>query len=376
MRFTKSFFKDRSLTGFTPLEYTPCQKSVSTKKNIHNIIVGKKCLFKDRSLTGFSLLELLIGFVIMTVVLLAGASLSHDLIDANRYKKTMTEMEKVAHAMVGEPEEVQTGHQAGFGYFGLHHGWPAGDDRDGVALVMYELTAEPKGITEAGIHDFLMDEWGKEYRFRWNEFGSDYERKIESYGSDGYYSIPPTGSLTDGGGADRFEQNITYLMDTSTYAYTRNKIAIFIKDANGTLLRLNHAAETAYYFHQIYRVDITTFGSNAHYYFVSNAGGGAAGGPAGTDITYDSGAVRVINLPAGFYLVSVVPTPKGSAQQGEFCHQDDLAGLDDLAGNGETYIQKVITVYPRGLNVTQCFEVRLPGVLSPDETGSYDVILN
>ncbi|MBU1862116.1 MAG: hypothetical protein KKH94_00415 [Candidatus Omnitrophica bacterium] len=90
MRFTKSFFKDRSLTGFTPLEYTPCQKSVSTKKNIHNIIVGKKCLFKDRSLTGFSLLELLIGFVIMTVVLLAGASLSHDLIDANRYKKTMT----------------------------------------------------------------------------------------------------------------------------------------------------------------------------------------------------------------------------------------------------------------------------------------------
>jgi len=348
------------------------------------VILGKKC--EKRSLTGFTFLELIIALVIISVMLISSSVFVNNVISSKRYMDTMGEIEDIATAMVGDPYEVQTGHQASFGYWEVHRSLPSGLHRDDATddpathpfNSLYELLFEPKFIDTSNPTDLIRDEWGRGFHYELIQIGASLfiYRIIESFGSDG----------ANGGSGSA--KDIEYIIDTTLY--NSNSICIAAKDANGTILRGLNVGESVY-FHHIDSIQLVGFGDMPQPNFTWSG----RLGPSGANVNYTDGYLTVTSVPAGYYTLTVTPvegTPEifTPDNRGTFSYQDSLAGFydptpdqhfggvganaDDLNDNRQTCLKKLIVVYPRGSSIIQHFEVRFPGDISEDEIASYNML--
>ena len=350
----------------------------------HTGFIPPFLVLKGQKRAGFTLLELIVALVVISVMLISSSMLVNNMISAKKYVDTMGEIEQIAAAMVGDPYEVQTGHQSSFGYWEVHRAFPSGwhrpllgdDPTTHPFQALYELICEPKAVDSSGPTDLIRDEWGFPYHWEIISLGGPFVyRIIESYG---------WGSVNGGGGAS---QDIEYIIDTTLY--NTNQVRITMKDANGTLLRGLNIGESIYY-HHIDSIQMVGFGDLPQPNF--NWSGRLGPGP---NTSYTDGYFTVTNVPAGYYILTATPVegtplPALPDNRGTFSYQNTLAGFydptpdqhrggggasaDDLNDNNQTCIRKVIVVYPRGSNVSQHFEVRFPGDLSEDEIASYDML--
>lgn len=320
----------------------------------------KRCLqnlLSKGDKTGFTLVELAIALVIISVIMVISTNIMDDMKYADRFRKTMNEIERLSVALGGNPKMVQTGHQAEFGFYEVHVGFPDN------LFELYELMYEPVSVNlnSVGLHDFMFDEWGNEY---------DYEKQgglmMGGGMANGHIS-------SDAGGTD----NIRYEWDYDKYS--ENKVRLCIKDAKGTVLRGSDDGSD-FAFH-VARLQLTLIGG-------AGAGGVinysySAPGNAGVDVQYDSGFFELENIRPGYYLAAISFTP-GSPIDANGDHIDDpntgwyentnLSGYYESGGvnNGEQSLRKVLVVYPRGSTVWQNYEIRAAGIMDPVQIGKND----
>ena len=72
----------------------------------------------DRASAGFSLIELLVMIVIVGILAAIAMQSMLGVVVDTRQVKTEREMEMLARAIVGDPNELQAGRRADFGYVG------------------------------------------------------------------------------------------------------------------------------------------------------------------------------------------------------------------------------------------------------------------
>ncbi len=314
------------------------------------------------SLTGFSLLELVLALFIMSIVLVTSMSLTDNLITAQRHAASVTEIERLAHLLVGNPNETQTGHQAGFGYFGVY-----GDVLLGAASLseLMELDMGPMTLVGGAPQsvDYELDEWGVSYTGAVNGVGMPFYN-IESDGPD----------RTDGTADD-----IIYRIVRTSYGNwagtNGNTVRIYIQDAAGNALRSN-GGDVGTLRYPILGIRLEGYRGNE---FSEWYAGGVPASNRMSAMTYTDGYFEVSNVRAGFYRIAVRAVDGVGGVQTDHNHQDDLLGFDlatsvaNGGDNDEVVIRKVIIVYPRGRSipngVIQTFIVRLPGVLDQTEVG-------
>lgn len=297
---------------------------------------------KNTMCSGFSIIELVLGLCILTAIMLASATYVENMTDAKRFKTTMREMKILARGILGESNHVQTGHRASFGYYEFHQGFPSQlSDLD-------NILNEPQSVNIAavGLESLPYDEWGTGYVYDAPGAGNGYVSTITSYGID----------RSAGGGDD-----IVYTIDENNLR--NNTVHIYVTDAVGTQLRSIHSGD-ADYSHQIYQIIIQGFGGagtpalghwNPHDTSATNIGA----------ITYDDGYFNVTGVQAGFYKLTVTPTLGSDGDEmleGAYDNRPNLVGYE-AGTNTESAIIKYIVVYPRGADVVQNVEVRLPGTL-------------
>lgn len=304
-------------------------------------------LRKLRQKNGFSLLELAIALFVISVILLAASNLVSNLLGAEKHRRTVREMKKIAYALVGNSHELQPGHRATFGYFEMHNAFPGGafPDTDAVGYLQ-ELIQEPYGTN---LHDLIRDDWGNFYQFGY--VVADQEYVLRSLGRDG---------ATGGTGLDA---DIDFEFDNDVF--NDNRIRIMVKDAAGTLLRgcYNSGGTEPAYYHHIGIVQMAGYGDVQPTF-------DWAAGTAGGELEYANGYFyndATDPIKAGFYQIAVSPIEGGGVSS----LSDGVYRLDDDLTAGEDAIRKMVVVNPRGDSVVQHFEVRFPGVLDySDEVGT------
>jgi prepilin-type N-terminal cleavage/methylation domain-containing protein len=318
----------------------------------------KKCSGAQSNKKGFTLLELLLGIVILSIIVVTANSFMANLVNAQKFEKSIDEMEILGALVAGDPDIMQTGHQAGFGYFEVHRNWPAGAANVSLSLLT-ELMHEPissRDMGGAGIrlwNDLLMDEWGQYYL--------------------GISTLmpPPAAFTIRSWGENRANNNglvddINFQLPTALYR--TNTIRVFVKDAQGTALRGTMNSTNDNGTHHIRLFAIEGYGrSGAQPAGASKVGSSAASstGDMGA-LTYSDGYFQVVSVLTGFYQITLSPSIGGAGvNNGLYQLGDNLCGY--TATNGETAIRKLIAVYPRGNAVSQFSEVRFPGVLDTNE---------
>jgi len=310
---------------------------------------------KDRR--GFSLLELALGLMVLSIMLISSSSLMDNLVTAERFEKTVAEIQQLGHLTVGDPNVMQTGHQADFGYFEAHRGWPA------TVSQLYEFVFEPMSVRQilgpGGVmwHELLQDEWGGGYFIA---VPAPFTFQIRAPGEDGN---PMTGD------------DIPYSIPQSQYQ--GNIVRILITDAAGTALRTRTAALPGG-FHQIYEVQLRGYGSPGAYSSKRGSNAGISVAPM-APMTYNAGYFQVTSVQAGPYMITVNPTPGPAPpaftpglNEGNYNLTDNLCGSNAGNANQEAAIRKMIMVSPRGFAVQQYFIVKMPGMIQEDEVGDYD----
>ena len=298
---------------------------------------------------GFTLLELAIGLIVLSIILITSNTLMNNLINAQKYEETINEVTKIGRAISGDPDIMQTGHQAGFGYIELHRNWPIGFPATALSL-LYEFIHDPMSVRQIGgtvaWHDLLQDEWGNGYTGAMGAFFT-----ITSTGEDGAV-----------GGGDDIQYQLSGQM------HFANQVRIFNTDAQGTILRGTHNTAIPDGCHSIFIVDLRGYGAaNAQSLWAANGTSTGFGGLGA--MTYDNGFFETTSVMTGFYQVSVSVSQGTGGAGGMFEHSDNLTGANAGNANLEDTIRKMIVVYPRGNAVDQYFEVRFPGVMEPDEIG-------
>lgn len=307
--------------------------------------------YQQKNIRGFSLLELAIGLFVLSIIMLASASFGNNLVAAQRFEKTVAELQRIGRVVTGDPNMMQTGHQAEFGYFEMHRSWPSNISN------LYEFIFEPMSVRQiantALWHELLQDEWGTYYQVA-SVAGFNFEIRSAGEGQTfGTVAAP----------GDDIVYNISRTM------YEGNIVRILVTDAKGTALRGTHAIG-ADGFHHLNRVQLRGYGSPSVSSEKIGANVGTSTASIG-DMTYGDGYFEVPSVRAGNYLITVNPSLGGGGNAGNFALTDDLCGSNAGNANQETAIKKMITVYPRGAAIRQYFVVRLPGFLKDDEVGSY-----
>ncbi|MBU1862117.1 MAG: prepilin-type N-terminal cleavage/methylation domain-containing protein [Candidatus Omnitrophica bacterium] len=199
-----------SLTGFTPLECNLPQKNIYAKKDIHDVIVGKKYLLKGRSLTGFTLIEFILVLVIIGIVGAVGIRGMGDSVEVSKYKATVKEMKQIKKALVGDENAVEGKQRVDFGYVGDNGSWPA---------ALSNISSYFRANT-----DYDKDAWGRDYVYA-DAAGLI---TVTSRGRDG---------LDGAASGDPFDEDI--VLTINKLLYTNNIVRIMVYDIKGNLLRGN-----------------------------------------------------------------------------------------------------------------------------------------
>jgi len=310
--------------------------------------------------------------------MVSSGALVGNLIEVNRYEKTMQEMKELSNYLTGNENLMQTGHRAGFGYFEQHRAFPATGD----ASWSYEFYNKPMVVSADANRpqDLLQDEWGKDY-----SFVNEATVLLESGGTD----------KTIGTGSDDLEYAWKREM------YLNNTVRIYVKDARGSILRCNYdwkpripedPVDIVYGYHTIRGCTMYGYGgvgqnSTRIWSAVTNTKKKIFGDMI--RMTYSDGCYETTKVKAGIYRIRIGCSPGyGSTSSGEVGNQhvDNLSGatnpifgIDVVGGyytiiatdNEDYHFNKMIVVYPRGPGINQIYEIRFPGVIEQDEIGDY-----
>ncbi|MBU1862118.1 MAG: prepilin-type N-terminal cleavage/methylation domain-containing protein [Candidatus Omnitrophica bacterium] len=366
MRCTKYFFKNRSLTGFTPLEYVPGQESIPTKKNIHDIIIGKKCIFKNRSLMGFTLLEVLLVLIILSIIAITGSRYAVYAIDAQKYVESCHTMVTIRRALIGDERLNNLGTRVDFGFVERYGVFPNPENGDEVPTDGHDaVTPANSGLADflppapqketigaANVADsYKQDAWGNDFVYSTTETitlgGTDYDAvEIKCLGRDG----------AAGGTTTIFYGDFHIIIRQDLY--TENLLLMNVMDVNGTILRGYAGAN---YDHQIYQVDVIDVDGNTIL---------ETEGASGYELFYSHGIFANVQgateyfIPCGFYRIVVYPTTysswPGENSAGKIDHRDDLM-------RGNSSLSQWVPIYPKSPKVPNYIEFRLPGVVDVKE---------
>jgi len=351
-------------------------------------------LRKRLSCRGFSFIELVLALLIISIVMASSSTMIETMADGKRYRDTVDELAFLARHYVGDPQQLQTGHQASFAYFGMYNQFPNMAAIDDV----FEITAEPMstrketvtGENEFRLENGLVDEWGSWYTYDLEPVGN-----LPPFLPAHRVKFISPGTNRIGGDADDVEFNFT------RFVYERNHVRFVIKDAKGTILRARNNDQSfpgyleelpSHIAFSIYTVALVGTGTGASqqvFGYASNLNPGTVVGVQ--QLLYEDGlfTARFIDgtaegngwdnegVRAGIKVIVVTPVeepdPVLAGTHGKFNVKGDLIGWEGEAPqNDENTIRKYIVVYPLGPNVIQHYEVRLPGVLDDNSVGDKD----
>jgi len=124
-------------------------------------------IYKLKNQSGFSLIELLVAIVVIGIIISLAMQSMDIVVDDNRRITTEREMDKIAQAIVGNPDIANIGVRSDFGFVGDNGTFPAS---------LQDLISNTGGWStwngpylSAGISQdtigYKIDEWGKPYNY-------------------------------------------------------------------------------------------------------------------------------------------------------------------------------------------------------------------
>jgi len=156
---------------------------------------------------GYTLVEMILVIVIIGILASVAFRSTGNSIDISRTEETRTEMDRLAHAIAGNPELVSGGYRTDFGYVGDIGALPSDWD----ALVTNPGYAAWKG-------PYINDDFG---------LGADYTFKLDAWGIP--YSSPSDITFSSTGGPETITRRIAYRLSD----LFDNSLALTVTDLDG-----------------------------------------------------------------------------------------------------------------------------------------------
>jgi hypothetical protein len=258
------------------------------------------------------------------VIALTGVRMFDSYDSSSRFQGTLDRMNVIRDKILGDERIIQSGRRVDLGYFGKHAAFPpAGDGLDALSSVW--KTCDPYLRSH--------DAWGRRFDYD-GPGGVGGVITIQSPGANGVYDGTDTGFDTD------------ISMQINTANNTANRVYIWCKDVNGTLLQGIVNGNPTTYDYPIRQVTFIENGGTA-YSYTSTAGG---------TLTYStSGYWYSINRNSGQCTITVYPA------DGDFAANCNTDRLPELLAEGLIAVEVHEVVNLRGGYTV--FIVRFPGAV-------------
>lgn len=164
---------------------------------------------------GFTVVEILMVIALIGILTVTGIDLIMDTINESRFDETVSRLESIKNAMIGDSKLMEGGTRTSFGYLGDIGSLPSGDDSIGIGTLLTQPTGFPLysihaaariGIGWNGPYlisggsstDFTKDAWGNDIEYRPNDsppvvrsLGADGMLGGTDYDSDIVYNLSP-----------------------------------------------------------------------------------------------------------------------------------------------------------------------------------------
>ncbi|MFC1808640.1 type II secretion system protein [Candidatus Omnitrophota bacterium] len=274
---------------------------------------------------GFSLVELTIVLVVCGLLFYIGTRSVGNYIDRERFRKTVTEMDQIKMALLGDDRAVALGKRVDFGYWGDNTAWPA----NGAAL----SNLEPYMSVEAArAGEIETDGWGTTYIVA---------------------NAASTWTLTSrgkGGAAGGIEEYSDISLEIDKDNWENNYVSIHVYDARGTSL---------------VGADDVIGPSTGHIAIVTfneNGGGSLIWHKNSAGLTHQNGYFYGTGINAGLCSVelTIADGTAGGGAGNPYYGTYDWRG--ELTG-GENTITREFVIYPIGdSGKPNVLVIKLPGV--------------